>query len=371
MDVEKTPAPTYTCPSGDSSLRSACPAHGALPAINLQHELLGFVLFPLSPAAVAPHVAEYIIGFDFDEVRDAYGERFAVFWQGLVAMFHGHHSAQAAFVATDNQQTGEVQGDARAQFEAWHCEKFKTRWQTGAPTRDMHNGKYADNYGPAEQQERWELWQAAVVASQPGAQYCAPTGKQQGCEVQRDALSAAAQSVIEAHDGPDFISDAQVNALRAALAARQLEAQRAIGEIVASPDGGLQIEFYDGKPLAPMKLYGAPAQGIALAAGVRAIADERQRQVHSEGFSAENDADYKAGVLANAALAYLQVAAMDLAAGGRTHIATETPPACWPWHRLWWKPQDTRRDLVRAGALIAAQLDAIDRQRDAAAGVSS
>lgn len=296
MDVEKTPAPTCTCPSGDGSLRSACPAHGALPAINLQHELLGFVLFPLSPAAVAPHVAEYIIGFDFDEVRDAYGERFAVFWQGLVTMFHGHHSAQAAFVATNNQQTGEVQ---------------------------------------------------------------------------RDALSAAAQSVIEAHDGPDFISDAQVNALRAALAARQLEAQRAIGEIVASPDGGLQIEFYDGKPLAPMKLYGAPAQGIALVAGVRAIADERQRQVHSEGFSAENDADYKAGVLANAALAYLQVAAMDLAAGGRTHIATETPPACWPWHRLWWKPQDTRRDLVRAGALIAAQLDAIDRQRDAAAGVSS
>lgn len=59
------------------------------------------------------------------------------------------------------------QGDVRSQFEAWHCEKFKTRWQTGAPTRDMHNGVYADNYGPAEQQERWELWQAALAACHP------------------------------------------------------------------------------------------------------------------------------------------------------------------------------------------------------------
>ena len=105
-----------------------------------------------------------------------------------------------------------------------------------------------------------------------------------------------------------------------------------------------------------------PAQGVDLGPGVRAIADERQRQVDAEGYSAENDADYKAGKLANAALAYVQVAAMDLAAGGRSHIAKGSPPACWPWHRLWWKPRDARRDLVRAGALIAAQIDVLDSQ---------
>lgn len=39
----------------------------------------------------------------------------------------------------------------------------------------------------------------------------------------------------------------------------------AIGEIVYSGEGGLQIEFYDGKPLAPMKLYAVPpAQAIVL-----------------------------------------------------------------------------------------------------------
>lgn len=114
----------------------------------------------------------------------------------------------------------------------------------------------------------------------------------------------------------------------------------------------------------------ALAQCFDLGSGVRAIADERQRQVDAEGYSAENDADYKAGELANAALAYVQVAAMDLAAGGRSHVATRSPPACWPWHRLWWKPRDARRDLVRAGALIAAQLDLLDRPRDPAPGVS-
>jgi|GEM_PF-2494090 len=107
MDVENTHAPTCTCPSGDGSLRSPCPAHGAVPAINLQHEPLGFVLFPLSPAAVAPHVAEYIIGFDFDEVRDVYGERFGVFWRGLVGMFAGQSATVALPVTGMQQVTGQ------------------------------------------------------------------------------------------------------------------------------------------------------------------------------------------------------------------------------------------------------------------------
>jgi hypothetical protein len=78
-----------------------------VPAINLQHEPLGFVLFPLSPAAVAPHVAEYIIGFDFDEVRDVYGERFAVFWRGLVGMFAGQPATVALPVTGTQQVAGQ------------------------------------------------------------------------------------------------------------------------------------------------------------------------------------------------------------------------------------------------------------------------
>ncbi|MEA9759742.1 hypothetical protein VDF70_11835 [Xanthomonas campestris pv. raphani] len=96
--------------------------------------------------------------------------------------------------------------------------------------------------------------------------------------------------------------------------------------------------------------------------GVAAIAQERTRQVVTEGMTAQGDAGYRRGQLAYAALAYLQLSAMELRDGGRAHIATASPPACWPWAASWWKPRDVRRDLVRAGALIAAQLDAIDQQ---------
>ncbi|NJB80343.1 hypothetical protein [Xanthomonas arboricola] len=96
--------------------------------------------------------------------------------------------------------------------------------------------------------------------------------------------------------------------------------------------------------------------------GVQAIAEERARQVQVEGMTPEGDAGYRYGQLAWAAVAYMQLSAMELRDGGRAHIATASPPACWPWDASWWKPRDVRRDLVRAGALIAAQLDAIDQQ---------
>jgi hypothetical protein len=36
----------------------------------------------------------------------------------------------------------------------------------------------------------------------------------------------------------------------------------------------------------------------------------------------------------------------------------ETPPPNWPWDAKWWKPSvDHVRNLVKAGALIAAEID--------------
>jgi len=34
----------------------------------------------------------------------------------------------------------------------------------------------------------------------------------------------------------------------------------------------------------------------------------------------------------------------------------------WPWDPKWWKPKDRRRDLVRAAALIIAEIDRHDRE---------
>lgn len=49
--------------------------------------------------------------------------------------------------------------ELRAGFEAWHCEQYKTKRMTGAPTRDMHNGVRAEDYGSKKQQALWECWQ--------------------------------------------------------------------------------------------------------------------------------------------------------------------------------------------------------------------
>ncbi len=104
------------------------------------------------------------------------------------------------------------------------------------------------------------------------------------------------------------------------------------------------------------------AQGVDLGTGVQAIAGERERQLCVEGFSPACDEQYLEGELARAATAYAQLAAMDLQAGTRSHIASSEPPFFWPWAPEWWKPVDARRDLVRAGALIAAQIDLLDSQ---------
>lgn len=87
--------------------------------------------------------------------------------------------------------------------------------------------------------------------------------------------------------------------------------------------------------------------------GARLIAEERGRQTTVEGWTAEHDNQHTGGELALAAVAY----ASPNAFGMYAH-----PPAMWPWGRGWWKPSDDRvRDLVKAGALIAAEIDRLIR----------
>ncbi|MBN5011471.1 hypothetical protein ACJ6WJ_04650 [Stenotrophomonas maltophilia] len=150
-----------------------------------------------------------------------------------------------------------------------------------------------------------------------------------------------------------------------------LAARQPVGEPVAYTDGN---EFVCAAEYATMRglghdgngwrpLYAAPpAQAVDLGTGIKAIASERERQLCIEGFSRDSDEQYREGELARAATAYVQLAAMDLQVGSRKHIASQEPPFFWPWAQEWWKPVDARRDLVRAGALIAAQIDLIDSQ---------
>ena len=88
------------------------------------------------------------------------------------------------------------------------------------------------------------------------------------------------------------------------------------------------------------------------------IAAERQRQIRSEGWSPDHDDEHDGGELAAAAACYAGHAANTTA----ENVATAgLPPGEWPWDLNSWKPSTARRDLVKAGALIVAEIERLDR----------
>lgn len=89
------------------------------------------------------------------------------------------------------------------------------------------------------------------------------------------------------------------------------------------------------------------------------IAAERERQIEAEGWSPEHDDEHENGELAQAASTYAFYAS-----NTRLHNSAKDVHRCpqsWPWGAEFWKPKDKRRDLVRAGALIVAEIERLDR----------
>ena len=84
------------------------------------------------------------------------------------------------------------------------------------------------------------------------------------------------------------------------------------------------------------------------------VMGERVRQITAEGWTADHDDAHNLGQMAGAALCYL---AEDI-----PHWARQQAHGCyWPWDAGWWKPGDHRRNLVKAGALILAEIERLDR----------
>ncbi len=104
--------------------------------------------------------------------------------------------------------------------------------------------------------------------------------------------------------------------------------------------------------------------------GIELIAAERLRQVEKENWTPEHDDTHTAGSLAVAGACYALQAASK---AGELHGSWkrnyhETSERLWPWKgnhsNEWWKPSpDPVRDLVRAGALIAAEIDRLERRK--------
>lgn len=94
--------------------------------------------------------------------------------------------------------------------------------------------------------------------------------------------------------------------------------------------------------------------------GWQAIATERNRQLDIEGFDAQHDANMQRGELLDAAMCYAAYAALQVHHGDDFY--TPTIPPDWPWDEADWKPDDdVMRNLAKAGALIAAEIDRLHR----------
>lgn len=89
----------------------------------------------------------------------------------------------------------------------------------------------------------------------------------------------------------------------------------------------------------------------------RDVLAERRRQIEGEGRSTEGDDAYVGNDLVYAAVSYALAAAGDRSDKSFANIAHKW----WPWMFSWWKPTTRRRDLVKAGALILAEIERLDR----------
>jgi hypothetical protein len=92
-----------------------------------------------------------------------------------------------------------------------------------------------------------------------------------------------------------------------------------------------------------------------LKSGVELIAEERKRQMEQEGWNTDHDDDHYNEELAAAASCYARPDERGDKGNG--------VPEYWPWDDKWWKPtpKDRVRELVKAGALIAAEIDRLQR----------
>ena len=92
----------------------------------------------------------------------------------------------------------------------------------------------------------------------------------------------------------------------------------------------------------------------------RDVLAERRRQIDVECWAPGRD-DYvhEYGELADAAACYAHHSGMRSSEGLSGNLSE--PFTFWPWASEWWKPTTPRRDLVKAGALILAEIERLDR----------
>lgn len=99
-------------------------------------------------------------------------------------------------------------------------------------------------------------------------------------------------------------------------------------------------------------LYARPQpQQVEVSDAARDVLAERQRQISVEGWTSDHDDQHSRFEMAQAAMSYAMCVAI-----GPTNAAI-----WWPWGVEWFKPSAPRRNLVKAAALILAEIERLDR----------
>lgn len=110
--------------------------------------------------------------------------------------------------------------------------------------------------------------------------------------------------------------------------------------------------------------------------GIELMRDERRRQVQDEDFKADHDDAHTQGELGFAAGCYAFQSALPADVRNRAERAKQVP-GYWPWDPREWKSApgvDAKArilDLVKAGALIASEIDRLQRIRQREEGAVS
>lgn len=103
-------------------------------------------------------------------------------------------------------------------------------------------------------------------------------------------------------------------------------------------------------------LAAQPAREAQEAVAWRDVLAERQRQIETEGWTPDRDDAHQSGELADAAALYASI-----------KVRHVSGMAVWPWEPEWFKPTSgavpgsRRRDIVKACALLLAEIERLDR----------
>lgn len=231
----------------------------------------------------------------------------------------------------------------REKFEAW------AEHACAAPWGYLKKRRTTEGYSEQIYTCMWTAWKAASAELVEALK--------KAHSVMSGVVTAAAIRGVRPFDGIDCdppTLEENAEACGDAMSAR-------IRELEANPpkphhNGLMQIS----NELASAKQCIAELESRTATAAAADVLAERQRQVTTEGWAPAHDDEYEHGELADAAGCYALSSELFDCAG--------EPPRPWPWPDEWWKPTSRRRDLVKAGALILAEIERIDRAESRSKG---